>query len=330
MRLARQVVLDAGITARLVADRLPLIRHARRQVVATLGPEVVVPPAEALDAAVSLAILEDRRHPPPVQAVVEGYRALLELRGLIDFDGLLAVALARLRTDDAVRSRWQARYDHVLVDEFQDVDAAQMELVGLLAEPQRNLFVVGDDDQTIYAWRLADVRRILEFPVRYPDARRVILETNYRCPARVVVAANRLIATNVERVPKRLRAAPIRTGTTPGAVLWTWPPPRIDPGGCPCGRVAGDRRGPRTGRGPRPDARRARAALPGPPAGGRPACHHHPDPVARRGGEHPARGPAHRRARRGTVGHAPPRPDRSPVAPSRPGRCPGRGRPRRP
>lgn len=221
--LARQVVLDAGITARLVADRLPLIRHARRQVVASLGPEVVVPSAEELDAAVSLAILEDRRHPPPIQAVVEGYRALLAIRGLIDFDGLLAVALARLRTDDAVRTRWQARYDHVLVDEFQDVDAAQMDLVGLLAEPQRNLFVVGDDDQTIYAWRLADVRRILEFPVRYPDTRRVILETNYRCPARVVLAANRLIATNVERVPKRLRAAPTRNGSTSGSVLWTWP-----------------------------------------------------------------------------------------------------------
>ena len=158
-----------------------------------------------------------------MQAVVEAYRALLTLRGLIDFDGLLVVALDRLRTDDAVRTRWQARYDHVLVDEFQDVDAAQMDLVGLLAEPQRNLFVVGDDDQTIYAWRLADVRRILEFPVRYPDARRVILETNYRCPARVVIAANRLIATNVERVPKRLRAAPTRSGTVSGPVLWTWP-----------------------------------------------------------------------------------------------------------
>jgi DNA helicase-2/ATP-dependent DNA helicase PcrA len=221
--LARQIVLDTGVHARLVADRLPLIRHARRQVAATLAPEVVLPSADELDAAVSLAILEERRHPAPIHAVVEGYRALLTLRGLIDFDGLLAVALTRLRTDEAVRTRWQARYEHVLVDEFQDVDAAQMDLVGLLAEPERNLFVVGDDDQTIYAWRLADVRRILEFPVRYPDARRVILETNYRCPARVVLAAHRLIATNEERVPKPLRAAPTRSGAGTGPPLWTWP-----------------------------------------------------------------------------------------------------------
>jgi len=221
--LARQVVMDAGERARLVADRLPLLRHARRQVAATLGPEAPLPMAEELDAAVSLAILEDRRHPRPVQDIVEAYRGLLALRGLIDFDGLLAVALARLRTDDALRSRWQARYDHVLVDEFQDVDATQMELVGLLAEPQRNLFVVGDDDQTIYAWRLADVRRILEFPVRYPDARRIVLDTNYRCPARVVVAADRLITTNLERVPKRLRAAPARGASAGRPALWTIP-----------------------------------------------------------------------------------------------------------
>ncbi|MGH2488303.1 MAG: UvrD-helicase domain-containing protein, partial [Candidatus Limnocylindria bacterium] len=121
---------------------------------------------------------------------------------------LLADALQILRRDAVLRRRWQERFVHVLVDEFQDVDASQVELVGLLAEPERNLFVVGDDDQTIYAWRLADVRRILEFPARYPDARRVILETNYRCPPGVVAAADRLIARNVERVPKRLRAAP--------------------------------------------------------------------------------------------------------------------------
>jgi len=108
------------------------------------------------------------------------------------------------------------------VDEFQDVDATQVELVGLLAEPERNLFVVGDDDQTIYAWRLADVRRILEFPDRYPDARRVILEVNYRCPPAVVAAADRLIATNRERVPKRLRAAIIDSRTQAAVPITTW------------------------------------------------------------------------------------------------------------
>jgi DNA helicase-2/ATP-dependent DNA helicase PcrA len=146
----------------------------------------------------------------------------MEARGLIDFDDLIVGAARLLEQDAALRGRWQHRFSHVLVDEFQDVDAAQLRLVQLLAEPERNLFVVGDDDQTIYAWRLADVRRILEFPNRYPDARRVILEVNYRCPPAVVAAADRLIATNRERVPKRLRAADAGPPTLTAVPITTW------------------------------------------------------------------------------------------------------------
>jgi superfamily I DNA/RNA helicase len=90
--------------------------------------------------------------------------------------------------------------------------------VRLLAEPQRNLFVVGDDDQTIYAWRLADVRRILAFESGYPGARRVQLATNYRCPAPVVAISRRLIDVNLERFDKRISAAPTAPAT-PDAVL---------------------------------------------------------------------------------------------------------------
>ncbi len=97
---------------------------------------------------------------------------------------------------------------HLCVDEFQDVDAAQLRLVRLLAEPQRNLFVVGDDDQTIYAWRLADVRRILSFEALYPGTRRVQLATNYRCPAPVVAISRRLIGVNRERFVKRIDPSP--------------------------------------------------------------------------------------------------------------------------
>jgi DNA helicase-2/ATP-dependent DNA helicase PcrA len=93
----------------------------------------------------------------------------------------------------------------VCVDEFQDVDAAQLRLVRLLAAPQDNLFVVGDDDQTIYAWRLADVRRILRFGDDYPIARRVMLATNYRCPAAVIEASARMVAVNAERFAKPIR-----------------------------------------------------------------------------------------------------------------------------
>jgi DNA helicase-2/ATP-dependent DNA helicase PcrA len=204
--LARQVLLDDPRSLRLVADRLPLLRQARRQVLASLAPGAELPPAEELDGVVAAAVLENRPPEPPLDAVITAYRDRLAAQGATDFDGLLAGALDRLRIDAELRERWQRRFSHVLVDEFQDVDGTQVGLVALLAEPERNLFVVGDDDQTIYAWRLADVRRILDFPLRYPDATRIVLETNYRCPRLVVSAAHRLISQNRERVPKRLRA----------------------------------------------------------------------------------------------------------------------------
>jgi superfamily I DNA/RNA helicase len=230
--LARQIVLAEPRPPRLVADRLPLLRLARRRVQATLGVAAELPGAEQLDGIVSAAILEGRAPTGPLAGplgeVFAAYRDLLAVRGETDFDGLLATALALLRDDATLRRPWQGRFSHVLVDEYQDVDGTQVELVALLAEPERNLFVVGDDDQTIYAWRLADVRRILAFPDRYPDAVRIVLETNYRCPPAVVAAADRLIGTNVERVPKRLRAAPPppapgaadRTTVAPPIMTW--------------------------------------------------------------------------------------------------------------
>jgi superfamily I DNA/RNA helicase len=219
--LARQVLRDGLSPPELVPDRLPRLRRARREVLTSHGLDVGLPTAEELDGIVSAAILEGREPDEPVRSVVAAYRRGLAADGAVDFDGLLAESLHRLQTDGALRARWQSRFAHVLVDEFQDVDATQLELAMLLAEPERNLMVVGDDDQTIYAWRLADVRRILEFPRRFPDATRIVLETNYRCPPSVITAADRLIAVNRERVPKALRAPATAAGAAP--VIHTWP-----------------------------------------------------------------------------------------------------------
>lgn len=204
--LARQVALDAGERREIVADRLPLLRAARRRVARADAP----PPPEApeLDAWLSAWRIEGRPPPEPARAALAAYEDLLRARGLLDFDDLVVDAGDRLTEDPRLRVRWQARFEHLCVDEFQDVDAAQLRLVRLLAAPQDNLFVVGDDDQTIYAWRLADVRRILRFSSDYPGARRVMLATNYRCPATVVAASARLIAVNRERFVKPIRAAP--------------------------------------------------------------------------------------------------------------------------
>jgi superfamily I DNA/RNA helicase len=203
--LARQVLLDAGEGRNLVADRLPLLRAARRRMLAS-DPDADVPEATALDGWLAAWRIEGREPPAAAVPALRAYADLLSARGAIDFDDLVVRAGDLLESKPRIRVRWQSRFAHVCVDEFQDVDAAQLRLVRLLAAPEDNLFVVGDDDQTIYAWRLADVRRILRFSADYPYARRVMLATNYRCPRRVIEASARLVATNRERFDKPIRA----------------------------------------------------------------------------------------------------------------------------
>ena len=205
--LSLRILQDAGDRRELVADRLPLLRAARRRV-ATAVPIDVLPDPGTLDGWLSAAKVEGRPIPDAGQAAIAAYSDLLAARGAIDFDDLVVLAAQRLGGDPRLRMRWQARFRHVCVDEFQDVDAAQLRLVELLAAPEDNLFVVGDDDQTIYAWRLADVRRILAFGERHPTARRVMLATNYRCPRVVVERSAALIAVNRERFVKPIRPPP--------------------------------------------------------------------------------------------------------------------------
>jgi superfamily I DNA/RNA helicase len=202
--LARQVVLDVRGPQPLVADRLPLLRAILRRRANASDPPPDLPEAAQLDTDISAWKVEGRTPPDPM--LIEEYAAMLRMRGALDFDDLVAEACALLESDPAVRNRWQARFTHLCVDEFQDVDAGQLRLVRLLAAPQDNLFVVGDDDQTIYAWRLADVRRILGFQTSYASARRVQLATNYRCPPAVVALSRRLIEHNAERFAKRIAA----------------------------------------------------------------------------------------------------------------------------
>ncbi len=207
--LARQILLDRSPRLELVADRLPLLRAARRRTLVGRSPDAPpLPGIAALDGWLSAWKIEGTPPPMEAAAVLRQYAGLLAARGARDFDDLVVEAANTLESDPDAAHRWQARFTHVCVDEFQDVDAAQLRLVRILAEPERNLFVVGDDDQTIYAWRLADVRRILDFGTHYPDAQRVHLATNYRCPPEVVRRSARLIAVNAERFAKRIEPAP--------------------------------------------------------------------------------------------------------------------------
>jgi superfamily I DNA/RNA helicase len=144
--LARQVLLDVGEGRDIVADRLPLLRAARRRV-QTAAPSAGSPEPSQLDTYLSAWKIEGRPPPEGARPVLEAYADLLRIRGAVDFDDLVVRACDLLETDARLRLRWQSRFLHVCVDEFQDVDAAQLRLVRILAAPEDNLFVVGDDDQ---------------------------------------------------------------------------------------------------------------------------------------------------------------------------------------
>ncbi len=132
------------------------------------------------------------------------YQSRLQRAGSMDFDDLLGQALRLLREHPKVLHHYQHRFKHILVDEYQDTNRVQNELVLLLAADHRNIAVVGDQDQSIYAFRGADMRNIVEFEDAFPDTTVVLLEQNYRSTQTILDAANAVIANNVSRKPKEL------------------------------------------------------------------------------------------------------------------------------
>ena len=148
----------------------------------------------------------------PVARAFVAYEEAIAARGGLDFDDLIRRALQALDADEGLLARWRERCGHLLVDEVQDVDRSQLRLALLLAAPAHRIFLVGDDDQSIYGWRLADVRRVLELGASLPGMRRVDLEVNHRCPAPVVERAVRLIEHNRERFAKVVRPRPDAPG----------------------------------------------------------------------------------------------------------------------
>ena len=132
------------------------------------------------------------------------YENRLKVANAMDFDDLLLNAVAMLRADASVLASYQQRFKYLLVDEFQDTNGVQNELVMMLAAEHRNLCVVGDSDQSIYRFRAADVRNILQFEQRFPDADVVLLEQNFRSTQTILDAANAVIAKNASRHAKNL------------------------------------------------------------------------------------------------------------------------------
>jgi len=145
------------------------------------------------------------------------YQRALKLQAAFDFDDLLVYAEQLLTENEQVRLAESQRYDHILVDEYQDTNGCQYRIIKALAQDHRNLCVVGDDDQSIYGWRGAEVKHILNFRKDWPEAKVVRLEENYRSTDAILSMANRLIVFNRERHDKVLR--PARPNGKPPRVL---------------------------------------------------------------------------------------------------------------
>jgi superfamily I DNA/RNA helicase len=203
--LGREILLDGGRPDRRVLDRPAVLRHMT-------GDGLAPASLRRLDDAIARAKLDPHGGSAP-PGILRAYQRLLADGGAMDHDDLIVEAIGLLTDERALRDRWRERCATLLVDEIQDLDHAQWRLARLLVSPADDLFLVGDDDQTIYAWRLADARRMLGLAAELPGVRRVDLHTNYRCPAAVVERAVELVVHNRERLAKRVRAGPDGRGS---------------------------------------------------------------------------------------------------------------------
>ncbi|HEY2235946.1 MAG TPA: UvrD-helicase domain-containing protein, partial [Candidatus Angelobacter sp.] len=139
--------------------------------------------------------------------IFEEYRKELRKSNALDFDDLLLETVRLLKSSAATRERYQRRYQYMLIDEYQDTNRPQYELIKLLAGPAHNVCVVGDEDQSIYSWRGADIRNILEFEKDFPEARIIRLEQNYRSTQAILEAASAVVSNNLKRKGKTLWTA---------------------------------------------------------------------------------------------------------------------------
>ena len=214
-RMLRQSGRPMGIDPRFVIydeeDQISLLKRSLQEV--GLDPKQYAP--RAIASAISAAksrlltasdyIQRSRSYfDEIVGRVYERYQQLLMESSALDFDDLLMKAVQLFRQSPETLSRYQERYQHVQVDEFQDTNLTQYELVKQVAGKYRNICVVGDPDQSIYSWRFADLRNILSFEKDYPEAKLVLLEQNYRSTKKILETASCIISANQQRKPKSL------------------------------------------------------------------------------------------------------------------------------
>jgi ATP-dependent DNA helicase UvrD/PcrA len=213
VKILRREAQRIGITSSFVIFDEDDTRAALKRVLDELRLDPKRYPIGALSNSISQAKSELKR-PADIpnrsyadeilRRVYESYEEVLRRSGGLDFDDLIMKLVELYSTDSEALEKWRDRFRHVLVDEYQDTNRAQYALVNLLAGEHRNVAVVGDDDQSIYRFRGADIRNILDFRKDYPDAHVVHLEQNYRSSQAILDAAYSVIRSNPERAPKKL------------------------------------------------------------------------------------------------------------------------------
>ena len=218
VRMLRLDGEQIGITRNFIiiddADRQSLIKDAMKQVGITdkkitprsIGSVI----SEAKNSLVSPSEYEALATLPLQRAAAAVYPIYEQLRqqtAALDFDDLIAEAVRLLSSSDEIRSIWQQRFWHILIDEYQDTNTAQYRLIKLLVNKDRNICVVGDDWQSIYSWRGADFTNILNFERDFPGANVIKLEQNYRSTKPILDAANNVISKNKQRSEKKLWTA---------------------------------------------------------------------------------------------------------------------------
>jgi DNA helicase II / ATP-dependent DNA helicase PcrA len=139
-----------------------------------------------------------------IAEIYQLYQKKLKMNNALDFDDIIMKTVKLFKEHQDVLDHYQRKFRYILVDEYQDTNRAQYELINLIAKSHNNLCVVGDDDQSIYGWRGADIRNILDFEDDYPEVKTIKLEQNYRCTKNILDAANYVIANNEKRKKKKL------------------------------------------------------------------------------------------------------------------------------
>jgi DNA helicase-2/ATP-dependent DNA helicase PcrA len=215
VRLLRQDGEHIGLPRSFVIfdeqDRQTAVKQASKQ----LGVDEKAFPAKAISGLISSAknelvdaasYLSSANSPAQRVAadVFPVYEKILKDAGALDFDDLIMKTVVLLATKPEIRSKWQAQFKYVMIDEYQDTNAAQYKLVKLLVGQNNNIAVVGDDWQSIYSWRGADFRNILRFEKDYPNTTIIKLEQNYRSTKSILSAAHDVITRNMQRSDKKL------------------------------------------------------------------------------------------------------------------------------